>query len=387
MKALKIYLLFFATALFSCGEKEGEYLSVNIGALPQVNPRLDCILNEGIENVLLRSVDPGRDKQSLILTTPRTIIVSFNFIYSDTTFLSFDGYIPGPAQQFDPQNLKDIPLGTDQFSLASYYITSSSKNAVLNFLVSSQGFLSFSNVETEFGGVLDVSLNNTERIWLLSNQDTALQLHRYTAQGFELDQRFEGYNNGMVDFGEQNFGYFLMEHDGNIENSPIPANIIYLSKSGNQGDDWSTPKAVPALTGEALYKLHIVNQATFVVQTQSGSFYQTLDYGETFTKLQYDNPAESKEPTIYFPEPGVWAVFYEEAPGSPENDTHLDIYVEGVKTTIDNVFIDNPKASFIDRNNFVIYSVDQLFLTRDGGNSWEILAYPFDYVNTPFNCY
>ena len=219
--------------------------------------------------------------------------------------------------------------------------------------------------------LIQVTVNAPQTVWLLGRQETdgnsRLLLYRMDVSDKQVKLRFAKDHTLplAVGFSDGDLGWLLdREQLAGAEQARV-------WKTADGGQAWTE---VGTIGGIASPSLTVVDADRLLVYNRSGQAFHSSDGGRTFEAVSVgarqiiscqavggefvyallgDGLAKSSDGGK------TWRLLDAQAPGVGVSGTAMDFY---------------------DERRGIVYGPDRLFMTSDGGESWEIGVYPYDYV-------
>lgn len=220
--------------------------------------------------------------------------------------------------------------------------------------------------------IADVYIHSDGTLWILAS-------HRLTSQNrlllyyvdlsghtselvFERDEAVPLH----VGFADDRVGWLVfVEQQGGAD-----AGNVRVSKTADRGVSWS---AAATLDGISDTRLLVVDAQTILIHNPAGDYYHSGNGGESFERItgngMFDGLVKASADVLYaFSGQGV-------SKSVDKGRSWLDLQAESHGVTVA-----GQSADFYNERQGIVYGPDRIFLTENGGESWHILVYPYEYV-------
>ena len=349
-----IFFFFLGTVIFAgCGNKD-KILLDQVPATPIVNPATSVFIKN---NVLLTA---RLDSGNIIRGITR------NNAFKTTDYFSHFGFttyaMPSGTYDFDKDTVafgSGDPLSPVLNYSADYGYHWISFPPVLSPALSNTGYYSTKLADINYPGGQTLLLLYVQQPTTGGYTRKIYKVNTTTQQGALLCNLQDNYEAVSIKFMDENTGWMLLSNAG-----------AYLCKTTNGGATWSTPVLIDTRTD--LSVLELASNGILSVYKPMGGACFSIDGGATWKKansnlLFYDVQAVNAT-TLY-------ALTNTGLAKSADGGQNWDL-ISGYGTGFSNVL----KLFFQDEQKGMVYADQRLFMTQDGGKSWQTLLYPYAYV-------
>ncbi|WP_028296824.1 WD40/YVTN/BNR-like repeat-containing protein [Olivibacter sitiensis] len=149
----------------------------------------------------------------------------------------------------------------------------------------------------------------------------------------------------------------------------VAGDKLYISRTDDGGYQWTSPLEIGNMVAPDMVASTPMHLLVYDSQGRVSSLAST-DGGYTFaTGPRFSDVQFASEEKLYAIN---GALFYE------SEDAGLTWHVSSPTIYGQSVF--GNRLSFFDENHGIVYAQDRLFSTADGGRTWDIAIFPYDYV-------
>lgn len=148
-------------------------------------------------------------------------------------------------------------------------------------------------------------------------------------------------------------------------------NRVQLVRSVDGGEHWVNGAIV---SGMEKPRMVVVDADRLILHESVGTALHSVDGGASFSTVDIDFS-------------GVWQVFpasaaivYATTSGGVAKSVDGGKHWATLQTDVHGMQVVARALHFVNERQGIVYGADRLFLTDDGGESWEILIYPYDYI-------
>lgn len=366
---MKRYLYLFIAStfgLFSCGDRESSLIG-QLNVTPVVNPNVGILIKNGIVSTCL--VDQKKIlgvAGRLVFETNdnfKTFQVSnpFENDLSNIAYLTSSSIVcfnPPVNQYYDPITIyRSTNKGG---SWKKSVIQNISNDVSRSFVVMKIQF-----INENLGMML---VNNSSFTYPTRALIYEIDIDKSTAR--LLGQVEDGYSPVEMKFFDTKVGYVLLRsylQNNNAQNT-------YISRTIDGGNTWSKPNSVD--TNTRLFSLEIADQKNIII-FESNLLYYSDNGGTSFRRIESSRSIKD----ISFV--GGLTGFSIDSGGAILKSTNGGlswILMGNIEVPGGNYRGEFQKIDFYNESDGIVYGRNQLYFTGDGGQSWDILIFPFSYV-------
>ncbi|MBL7865475.1 MAG: hypothetical protein JNK10_11390 [Cyclobacteriaceae bacterium] len=354
-------------ACFSCGDPDTSMIGQLLIA-PAVNPEVGILIEVNNLNVTMTD-------ETTVLGTGNGYVFETN-----NDFQTFQ--IGGPYSN----DLTNIALMTDDV-IVSYAIAYGSYGNPLTiartpnkggswqeelFPPIGDGMGSYETLKIQFTSANEGFLLAINSSYSTPSNAVVFKVNFDQVEAEEVG-RITGFVPAEMKFLDANVGYMLLHSyllNNNLQNT-------FISKTENGGVTWSTPTVVSPTTRLLLWEVIGATQV-MIYEANSSLTYLSTNSGSSWTQVSDD---------IHMTD----ATFLDTATGYSIslNGTILKT-INGGATWNEVGFIVPPnylndfdKIHFYNESTGIVHGNNSLYRTNDGGKTWKILIFPFEYVTGP----
>lgn len=147
---------------------------------------------------------------------------------------------------------------------------------------------------------------------------------------------------------------------------------MHILKTTDGGRTWSDGAALDRMA-EPL--LEVIDGSRLLVFGQAETVYHSADGGATF-KLITTGMGAIRECQAVTAD----RVYLLSAEGRLAKSTDGGLTWSPLATQAGNTLVSGSNLSFQHEQRGIVYDIDRMFITEDGGERWDVLIYPYDYV-------
>lgn len=359
----KLYFLFLVSAVaFGCGDKD-RYLVTQIPTEPAINAEVKLLIKDN--SLTTARIDSG----SLIRG-----ITSNNFFSTTDNFKTFshNGF-DVPATRLTgfstSRNGIAVATGTVLAPVIHYSIDfGGTWNAMALTAASFTPAISTAGFNTtELVEVTYVDDNNLMLIYQQKSTTTAdsrkfYKLNLTTKIAQRVSYFDDQYYPISVKFVDKKTGYVLLYRNSTASS--------YISKTLDTGRKWTEP-------------VQIIDRVLTGLQTGvKGSLCATEDFGNAY--ISADSGVTWKKPASPQKLTSAYLVNQNVVYGITQDNfvksTDTGVTWNTVENATSYEYLNMKKLHFADDQNGIMYGGQKLYVTGDGGTTWKVLLYPYEYV-------
>ncbi|MFC3199264.1 hypothetical protein ACFOET_16690 [Parapedobacter deserti] len=150
------------------------------------------------------------------------------------------------------------------------------------------------------------------------------------------------------------------------------ADNVHLLKTANGGSAWST---VCVLEDTHDPRLEIVDVGTLLIHNQSGQVLHSADGGSSFAPVSIPGGGIAACEAVSLDV--VYALLINGKLGKSSDGGKT---WSALGTNTHGIDISGTTLHFYSEQQGIVYGDDRMFLTEDGGHSWDVLVYPYPYM-------
>ena len=359
----KLYYLFLVSAVaFGCGDKD-RFLITQIPTEPAINADVKVLIKDNI--LATARLDSGNIIRGL--TTNKFFSTTDDFKtfthnaydVAGTKLTSFNasrnGIVIASGTAIAPIVYYSIDLGATWNSLA---LTAASFSPG----ISTAGYNTTELVDVSYIDSNYLMLTYQQKSTSNSDSRKFYKLNLTTQKATRVSFFDDAYYPANVKFVDKKTGYALL-----YKNSKYSS---YISKTRDTGRTWSEPVLI---ADRVLSELQTGVKGNLCALENFGNAYVSTDSGATWktpsTDLKLTSAHMVNQHIIY----GV----------TQENlvkSTDTGVTWNTVANTAGYEYINMKRLHFQDDLNGIMYGGQKLYITADGGATWKVLLYPYEYV-------
>lgn len=220
--------------------------------------------------------------------------------------------------------------------------------------------------------VVALSVASERSIWLLCRQGSGVSI-RTLLYRVELERQrstlvLDRAGADPLAFGFSDAAHGWILYGGG--DSGRRSGRVHVLRTGDGGTTWADGAV---LDGVDLPAVEPVGADELLVYGRGGRAYHSADGGQSFVAVDIGGEVSASQAASA----GVVYALLENGVSKSADGgrtwTTLDTFVHGVE-------VSGMALDFRDERSGIVYGPDRLFLTDNGGESWEVLVYPYDYV-------
>lgn len=359
----KLYYLFLVSAVaFGCGDKD-RFLITQIPTEPAINADVKLLIKDN--SLATARLDSGNIIRGL--TTNKFFSTTDNFKsfvhnaydVAGTKLTSFNtsrnGIVIASGTAIAPIVYYSIDFGSSWNSLT---LSATSFSPA----ISTSGFNTTELVDASYIDSNYIMLTYQQKSTSNADSRKFYKLNLTTKVATRVSYFDDAYYPANVKFVDKKTGYVLM-----YKNSKYSS---YISKTLDTGRTWSEPVLI---VDRVLSELQTGVKGNLCALENFGNAYISADSGVTWKK-----PASDLKLTAahMISQNIVYGVTQEKLVKS----TDTGVTWNTVENTVSYEYINMKKLHFQDDQNGIMYGGQKLYITADGGATWKVLLYPYEYV-------
>jgi hypothetical protein len=359
----KLYYLFLVSAVaFGCGDKD-RYLVTQIPVEPAINADVKELIKDN--SIATARLDSGNIIRGL--TTNKFFSTTDNFKtfarnaydVAGTKLTSFNtsrnGIVIASGTALSPIVYYSIDFG-GSWNFLTLSATSFSP------AISTTGFNTTELVDAAYIDSNYIMLTYQQKAVNAADSRKFYKLNLTTKIATRVNYFDDQYYPVSVKFVDKKTGYVLMYR--------LATDSSYISKTLDTGRTWSKPVAI---SNRVLTGLQTGVKGNLCAMEDFGNAYVSTDSGATWkmpaTDLKLTSAHMVNENIIY----GV-------TQQSLVKSTDTGVTWNTVANNTSYEYINMKKLHFQDDLNGIMYGGQKLYITADGGATWTVLLYPYEYV-------
>lgn len=359
----RIYLLFLVSAVaFGCGDKD-RFLVTQIPTEPAINAGVKVLIKDnsitaarldtgniirGITtNSFFSTNDDFKNFTANAFSVAGTKLTAYNTCRNGITVAAGTALTPTIYYSIDyGNNFSSVSLTAASFSPA----------------ISTTGYNSTDLVDVTYIDDNNLMLTYLQKSTTLADSRKFYKLNLTTkiaTRATYLDDQFYPIT---VKFIDKKIGYVLMYK--------VSTASSYISRTLDTGRTWSNPVAI---TNRALTGLQTGIKGNLCASEDFGNAYISTDSGATWKK-----PATDQKITAAYM--ANQNVIYGVTEQNLVKSSDTGVTWNTVDNAVSYEYINMKKLYFQDEQHGIMYGGQKLYITADGGATWKVLLYPYEYV-------
>jgi|GEM_PF-1215668 len=155
-------------------------------------------------------------------------------------------------------------------------------------------------------------------------------------------------------------------------NPSVDRERVQLLKTIDGGRTWSDGATLPRM-GDPL--MGVIDDSNLLVFGETGGAFHSTDGGATFQTVATDMGVIKRCQVVT-----NHVIYVLAEDGRLGKSTDGALTWNPLEAQSGNTLVSGSKMNFQNERRGIVYDVDRMFLTEDGGAHWNVLIYPYDYV-------
>jgi len=354
----QLYLLFLIGAVaLGCGDKD-KYLYTQIPTEVVLNTDTKVLIKDN--SIMYVRLDSGNIIRGI------TDKVAFTTTDQFKSF-AYGGYSVGTAKTPYNYDRNTIVVGTGTSTAPVVYYsfdygsTWASAAPAFSPVINTSGFYSTELVSVSYIDSNNLMLAYQQKSYTTADSRKFYKLNLTTKVATRVSYFDDAFQPITIKFTDKKTGWMLLYKNSSYS--------TFMSKTLDTGRTWSTPKAIDNryITG-----LQTGTKGNMCAIEDFGNAYMSTDSGVTWKKPSTD----IKLTHAYMVNQSV---IYGVTGESLLKSTDTGVTWNTVSST-GYEYINMKKLHFQDAQNGVMFGDQKLYITADGGVTWNVLLYPYPYI-------